>query len=150
MDESSDDDEPESLQYKVILLGDGTVGKTSIAMRFTDDEFHKRHVVAERCCHRSTSTFLTLFVSCSYKQTIGVDFFIKRLSLPANVNVAVQVRQHIVWSSRHTALLTPESSPCVALGHWWTDNRREDDRQLHIRLARGAPRLRHHQLSGSC
>lgn len=40
--DSSDDDEPESLQYKVILLGDGTVGKTSIAMRFTDDEFAKR------------------------------------------------------------------------------------------------------------
>lgn len=42
--DSSDDDEPESLQYKVILLGDGTVGKTSISMRFTDDEFHKRRV----------------------------------------------------------------------------------------------------------
>lgn len=34
----SDSDE-ETLQYKIILLGDGTVGKTSIAMRFTNDQF---------------------------------------------------------------------------------------------------------------
>ena len=43
------EDEPEQLQYKVILLGDGAVGKTSIAMRFTEDHFAK-----------------------AYKQTIGV------------------------------------------------------------------------------
>lgn len=35
----SDSDEEEMLQYKIILLGDGTVGKTSIAMRFTNDTF---------------------------------------------------------------------------------------------------------------
>jgi len=27
----------------------------------------------------------------SYKQTIGVDFFVKRLELPGKVNVALQV-----------------------------------------------------------
>lgn len=62
------EDEPEQLQYKVILLGDGATGKTSIAMRFTDDHFAQQ-----------------------YKQTIGVDFFMKRLLLPGNVNVALQV-----------------------------------------------------------
>lgn len=45
--------------YKVILLGDGTVGKTSIATRFAEDDF-----------------------SQSYKQTIGLDFFVKRIILP--------------------------------------------------------------------
>ena len=35
----SDSDDDEMLQYKIILLGDGTVGKTSIAMRFTNDTF---------------------------------------------------------------------------------------------------------------
>ena len=62
------EDEPEQLQYKVILLGDGAVGKTSIAMRFTEDHFAK-----------------------AYKQTIGLDFFIKRLVLPGEVHVALQI-----------------------------------------------------------
>jgi Ras-related protein Rab-28 len=44
---------------QVIMLGDGTVGKTSIAHRFTEDNFTNQ-----------------------YKQTIGVDFFLKRLILP--------------------------------------------------------------------
>ena len=35
----SDSDDDEMLQYKIILLGDCTVGKTSIAMRFTNDTF---------------------------------------------------------------------------------------------------------------
>eukprot|EP00345_Euplotes_harpa_P013831 CAMPEP_0168337616 /NCGR_PEP_ID=MMETSP0213-20121227/12300_1 /TAXON_ID=151035 /ORGANISM="Euplotes harpa, Strain FSP1.4" /LENGTH=176 /DNA_ID=CAMNT_0008343147 /DNA_START=8 /DNA_END=538 /DNA_ORIENTATION=- len=65
---SSDDDEPENLQYKVILLGNGTVGKTSIINRFCEDYFAK-----------------------SYKQTIGVDFYVKRLELPENIYTALQV-----------------------------------------------------------
>ena len=64
----SEEDEGVNLQYKVILLGDGATGKTSIAMRFTEDVF-----------------------AAQYKQTIGVDFFIKRLVLPGDVNVALQV-----------------------------------------------------------
>ncbi|CAI2378416.1 unnamed protein product [Moneuplotes crassus] len=64
----SDDDEPENLQYKVILLGNGTVGKTSIINRFCEDYFAK-----------------------TYKQTIGVDFYVKRLELPDNIFTALQV-----------------------------------------------------------
>lgn len=66
-DDDSDDD-IEQLQYKVILLGDGAVGKTSIALRFTEDHFAK-----------------------TYKQTVGLDFFVKRLVLPGNVHVAMQI-----------------------------------------------------------
>lgn len=47
------------LVSQVIILGDGAVGKTSIAMRHTEDNF-----------------------SNVYKQTIGLDFFLKRLALP--------------------------------------------------------------------
>ena len=50
------------------MLGNGTVGKTSIIMRFCEDYFGR-----------------------SYKQTIGVDFFVKRLELPGDVNVALQI-----------------------------------------------------------
>lgn len=63
-----DDDEPEYLQYKIILLGDGAVGKTSLAMRFCEDHFAKR-----------------------YKQTIGLDFFVKRVTLPGDVHVCMQI-----------------------------------------------------------
>ena len=55
-----DYDKPiESKQFKVIILGDGAVGKSSIATRFANDQF-----------------------SQTYKQTIGVDFSIKKLQLP--------------------------------------------------------------------
>ncbi|OQR88877.1 ras family GTPase [Thraustotheca clavata] len=58
----SSDHELEQLQFKVIILGDGAVGKTSIAMRHTENTF-----------------------SNVYKQTIGLDFYLKRLSLPGDV-----------------------------------------------------------------
>lgn len=66
--QSESDEEPEHLQYKVVVVGDGTVGKTSLVMRFCQDYFAK-----------------------SYKQTIGVDFFSKRLTLPNNILVTLQV-----------------------------------------------------------
>ena len=68
IDQSDSDDEPENLQYKVVILGNGTVGKTSIINRFIEDSFAK-----------------------FYKQTVGVDFFVKRLELPGDVYVALQV-----------------------------------------------------------
>ncbi len=49
-------------------MGDGAVGKTSICMRFCDD-----------------------FFASQYKQTIGVDFMSKKLSLPGAVNVTLQI-----------------------------------------------------------
>mmetsp|Transcript_40090 Transcript_40090/g.78551 ORF Transcript_40090/g.78551 Transcript_40090/m.78551 type:complete len:222 (+) Transcript_40090:270-935(+) len=64
----SDSEDEELLQYKIILLGDGTVGKTSIANRFTSDTFGQQ-----------------------YKQTIGLDFLLKRLELPGNTQVALQI-----------------------------------------------------------
>ena len=48
-------------QFKVVVLGDGAVGKTSICNRFSTDQFNQ-----------------------SYKQTIGVDFFTKKINLPPN------------------------------------------------------------------
>mmetsp|Transcript_28524 Transcript_28524/g.72230 ORF Transcript_28524/g.72230 Transcript_28524/m.72230 type:complete len:233 (-) Transcript_28524:94-792(-) len=63
-----DDEEPEYLQYKIIILGDGAVGKTSLATRFCEDHFAKH-----------------------YKQTIGLDFFVKRVQLPGDLNVCMQI-----------------------------------------------------------
>ena len=62
------EDEFENKQFKIILLGDGAVGKTSIALRFAEDQF-----------------------SQSYKQTVGVDFFIRRLFIPPKFQTALQI-----------------------------------------------------------
>ncbi len=67
-EEEEEEDELIKVQYKVILLGDGAVGKTSIAMRYAEDKFQQ-----------------------SYKQTVGVDFHIRRLQLPPKHQVALQL-----------------------------------------------------------
>lgn len=55
-------------QYKFLLIGDEAVGKSSLALKFTQDKFDKM-----------------------YKPTIGVDFFLKRIILPGGVNVTLQL-----------------------------------------------------------
>lgn len=39
---SDSEDEHEFLQYKLVILGDGAVGKTSLSLRFSEDEFSRR------------------------------------------------------------------------------------------------------------
>ncbi|KAJ9469942.1 Ras-related protein Rab-6 [Diplonema papillatum] len=68
MSESDSDDSVDHFQYKVLVLGDGAVGKTSLINRFCDGLFKE-----------------------SYKQTIGLDFFVKRVSLPGNVQTTLQI-----------------------------------------------------------
>ena len=68
LEESDSDSEPEFLQYKVVILGDGTVGKTSLCMSLNEAQFQSK-----------------------YKQTIGLDFFVKRIELPGSVHVALQI-----------------------------------------------------------
>uniref|UniRef100_A0A4W2HKT9 Ras-related protein Rab-28 n=1 Tax=Bos indicus x Bos taurus TaxID=30522 RepID=A0A4W2HKT9_BOBOX len=64
------DSEEESLdrQLKIVVLGDGTSGKTSLATCFAQETFGKQ-----------------------YKQTIGLDFFLRRITLPGSLNVTLQV-----------------------------------------------------------
>ena len=52
MDESSEEDIKKRVNYKVTVLGDGAVGKSSICNRFCKDFFARE-----------------------YKQTLGLDFF---------------------------------------------------------------------------
>eukprot|EP01060_Flectonema_neradi_P037619 TRINITY_DN7622_c3_g1_i1.p1 TRINITY_DN7622_c3_g1~~TRINITY_DN7622_c3_g1_i1.p1 ORF type:complete len:256 (+),score=41.19 TRINITY_DN7622_c3_g1_i1:80-769(+) len=64
----SDEDTVDYLQYKVLVVGDGAVGKTSLINRFCDGAFKE-----------------------TYKQTIGLDFFIKAVPLPGQVNTTLQI-----------------------------------------------------------
>ncbi len=60
---------PAEYRFKVVMLGDGAVGKTALTTRFTQDHF-----------------------SADYKRTIGSDFAVKRLVLPEqDSNVTLQV-----------------------------------------------------------
>nr|XP_057931006.1 ras-related protein Rab-28 isoform X3 [Doryrhamphus excisus] len=65
---SDSEEESQDRQLKIVVIGDGACGKTSLATRFAQEAFGKQ-----------------------YKQTIGLDFFLKRISLPGNLNVALQV-----------------------------------------------------------
>lgn len=65
---SSDEEEVNERQLKITLIGDGTAGKTSLCVRLSQENFEKQ-----------------------YKQTMGLDFFLKRYSLPGNTNVTLQV-----------------------------------------------------------
>jgi len=62
------DEETPDRQLKIVLIGDGASGKTSISTRFSQKNFGKQ-----------------------YRQTIGVDFFLKRIVLGGNQNVTLQV-----------------------------------------------------------
>jgi GTPase SAR1 family protein len=47
--------------FKIVLMGDGSSGKTSIISRYAQDHF-----------------------GADYRQTVGVDFFSKSLELPGS------------------------------------------------------------------
>lgn len=68
MSDSDDDEGSKDRHIKITLVGDGTAGKTSICMRLSQEQFGK-----------------------TYKQTLGLDFFLKRVTLPGNINVTLQV-----------------------------------------------------------
>ncbi|XP_040275030.1 ras-related protein Rab-28 isoform X1 [Bufo bufo] len=65
---SDSEEESQDRQLKIVIIGDGACGKTSLAMRFAQESFGKQ-----------------------YKQTVGLDFFLKRIMLPGNLNVTLQV-----------------------------------------------------------
>jgi len=59
MADSDDEGDKKDYQIKVVVLGDGTTGKTSLITRFSQNHFGK-----------------------TYQQTVGLDFFLKRILLP--------------------------------------------------------------------
>lgn len=68
MGDSDDEDRLQGRQLKVVLLGNGTTGKTSIVTRFSQNHFGR-----------------------NYQQTIGLDFFMKRMTIPGIVTFTSQL-----------------------------------------------------------
>lgn len=64
---SDSEDEAPNKYLKIVLVGDGASGKTSLSTKFAQEHFGKQ-----------------------YRQTVGVDFFLKRIVL-GNKNVTLQV-----------------------------------------------------------
>ncbi|RNF02976.1 small GTP-binding protein Rab28 [Trypanosoma conorhini] len=62
---ASEDAEPE---FKIVVLGNGAVGKTSLIKRYCEDGFGQ-----------------------SYKQTIGLDFYSKKVDVPGFRSVRLQI-----------------------------------------------------------
>ncbi|KAL8568015.1 Ras-related protein Rab-28 [Nucella lapillus] len=65
---SESDEEGPDRQVKLVILGDGASGKTSLCMRYAQEQFQKQ-----------------------YGQTIGLDFYLKRIILPGSVHVALEI-----------------------------------------------------------
>jgi len=64
----SDSEEEKEIQLKLVVVGDGACGKTSLVTKYTQNQFDKE-----------------------YDQTIGLDFFLKRIKLPGKENVTLQI-----------------------------------------------------------
>jgi len=73
---SDSEEEVAERQFKLVLLGDSGVGKTSISTRYAEERFTKQ-----------------------YAPTAGVDFYLKRIVLPGQRNVALKL-----WDVSGTAL----------------------------------------------
>ena len=67
---SDSEDEVAERQFKICLIGDSQVGKTSIASRYATDNFGK------------------------FPSTVGVEFYLKRTVLPGPRHVTLKVTFH--------------------------------------------------------
>lgn len=65
---SDSEDEGPDRQLKLVVIGDGSSGKTSLCMRYTQEQFKKE-----------------------YGQTMGLDFYLKRIVLPGSTHVALEI-----------------------------------------------------------
>ena len=107
-------DKPTDFGLKVVMMGDGAVGKTSLVLRYTQNTF-----------------------SPEYKQSLGASFAVKDLDAQQRkVKLVIwdvagqpsfrQVRRHY-YSGAHGALLVfdvSEPSSFMTLRNWYSDFRR--------------------------
>jgi Ras-related protein Rab-28 len=71
---SDSEEEITEKQFKFVLLGDSQTGKSSIATKYAQETFSKQ-----------------------YNPTVGVEFFLKRTTLPGPRNISIKVH-HMVMS----------------------------------------------------
>ena len=69
---SDSEEEVSEKHFKICLIGDSQVGKTSIASRYATDNFGK------------------------FPNTVGVDVFLKRTTLPGPRHITLKVTQNYI------------------------------------------------------
>ncbi|KAJ3215103.1 Ras- protein Rab-28 [Dinochytrium kinnereticum] len=84
-----DNDDELDQTIKIVLLGDGATGKTSIAQRFSQDGWPQSNNWLLTTLQLSVN--LVELISSYYKQTIGLDFYQKRITLAGNTPVVIQI-----------------------------------------------------------
>ena len=82
----SDSEDEATGKDRVLKVVDGTAGKTSIATRFSQNHFGK-----------------------SYQQTMGLDFFLKRITLPGRAQESLSFR---VNNLMHATSQLASQPPC--------------------------------------
>ncbi|EFO21350.1 small GTP binding protein RAB28 [Loa loa] len=83
------DEVPVQKIIKIVVCGDGASGKTSLCARFAQDNFGRQ-----------------------YQQTVGLDFFTRRLTLPGNVSVLLQI-----WDIGGQSIASPMLEKYISGAH---------------------------------
>ncbi|XP_034861185.1 ras-related protein Rab-28 isoform X2 [Mirounga leonina] len=86
---SDSEEESQDRQLKIVVLGDGTSGKH----RTWSSLLEAQHLSAQAFIQQTSlaTCFAQETFGKQYKQTIGLDFFLRRITLPGNLNVTLQV-----------------------------------------------------------
>lgn len=62
-----------SYNFKIVLLGEGCVGKTSLVLRYVEDKFNDRHITTLQVCYSSKYENIYLFVFISFQYILYFD-----------------------------------------------------------------------------
>lgn len=73
-----------ALIYKVCIIGDGGVGKTSLVLRYTENKFAEQYIM-----------------------TIGSNFAIKKVELPEHPNLEIRLQLWDLAGQKHFSFVRP-------------------------------------------
>ena len=76
--------ETRSFIYKIVLIGDGGVGKTSMVLRYCEDSFKENYIM-----------------------TIGSNFSTKQVDLPDHSNISVKLQLWDLAGQKHCSFVRP-------------------------------------------
>lgn len=76
--------------FKIVLLGEGAVGKTSIVLRYVEDKFNDKHISTLQVSIRCSLKFWYNVKTCSNYYRFQASFLNKKLNISGKrVNLAI-------------------------------------------------------------